>query len=143
MSSLGQAQTGKMRSIPKVGNAKVDDNLALVYRNGGNNHNYPFQWSSTVTMLSGDSEVTVASGIKFQGVDLADVDNCSFTFAPYGNPGGSLYVDCDDTLNIVKIKSTAGAPADVVIKVFCMLGKSPDMEKLSSRGNKGAMPSLP
>lgn len=144
MTDLGQYQTGTLKSMPKVTAVKADGGSALVYKNVGNNHNYPFIWADTFIMAAGTSEVTLASGITFHGHKLADEAACSITFSPYGNPGsGNLYVDCDSENNVVKIKSTASMSGDLTIKVHVLLGMDADIDKLSTRGNKGAMPTYP
>ncbi len=47
-----QGQTGLLKSTPKLTRINGDDALALIYRNMGNNHAYPFVWSETITVAS-------------------------------------------------------------------------------------------
>ena len=133
---VGQAQTGKGKSIPKVTSIKADDALKLVYKNVGNNHSYPFIWADTVTLLDGESEVVVASGISFHGYDVAT--NGNVTVTPLGSVT-SFYVDKDTVNNVVKIVG-AGHAADVDFDVKVILGEASAagyVGDLACRGNTG------
>lgn len=115
---LGQAQTGSRSSLPKVVKVTSDDNLKIMYKNMGNNHTSPFLWADTVTM-SGTS-VVVASGVKFQGMDLATYGNVTVT--PLADPGAVRYwIDKDTANNVVSIQSSATI-SNVDFDVKIMLG---------------------
>lgn len=137
---LGQAQTGTLSSIPKVCKIAGDDNMKMLWKNMGNNHNTPFIWGQTVT-FSG-TEGVVASGIKFHGSNLADIANVTIT--PLSDTGATarVYVDKDAATNKISIKSTATISASFDVQI--MLGASdPDITTISCRGNTGASPSFP
>jgi len=140
MTLLGQAQTGTRTSTPKIVKISGDDNLKVVYRNLGNNHNYPFMWADTVTMSG--TEVVVASGVKFHGMDLATYGNV--TANATSNPGGYLWVTKDTAANVVKVHCSASYEGDVDVKY--MMGAASDsryIEAIYCRGNNGAYQSLP
>jgi hypothetical protein len=137
---LGQAQTGTLSSIPKVCKVSGDDNMKMLWKNMGNNHNTPFLWGQTVT-FSGTSYV-VASGIKFHGSELASVANVTIT--PLTNFGTTarVYVEKDTALNKISIRSTATISASFDVQI--MLGSTdPDISSISCRGNTGASPTYP
>lgn len=134
-----QAQTGKMRSTPKLTTIKGDDDKCLVYRNMGNNHAYPFIWSDKITHSG--TETVVASGIKFHGLKLATDGHIVAT--PAADTGDVRYwVDKDVATNVVSIKSTGGMN-NVDFDVIFMLGSDADVSTLFCRGNTGASQSLP
>jgi hypothetical protein len=141
MSGLGQAQTGSLKSTPKLTRINGDDNKKIVYRNLGNNHAYPFIWADTFTVAAGEKAVTVASGIKFHGYDLASYANVVAT--PLANPGGYFYISKNTTTNKIQIKTTAAPGADLDFDVQIMLGEDADVENLACRGTGSPMPSLP
>lgn len=142
MTDLGQYQTGLLKSTAKSVTVRADDGSALVYKNMGNNHNYPFIWTQSVVMPVSGTEVLLASGVSFHGTKLADA--CSITFAPYADPGDvRLYVDCDTVNNVIKIKSTGTMAADLTIKVITMMGTAVDLSGVTCRGNTGSMPTYP
>ena len=136
-----QAQTGDLRSTPKLTTIKGDDNLCLVYRNMGNNHAYPFIWSDTVTHSG--TETVVASGIKFHGMELATCGNIVAT--PSADVGAAVtyWVDKDTATNVVSIKSSGGDVNNVDFDVIFMLGADADVSNIYCRGNTGASQSLP
>ncbi len=136
---LGQAQTGTLASIPKVCKITGDDNMKMIWKNMGNNHNVPFIWGETVT-FSG-TEAVVASGIRFHGSDLASIANVTFT--PLGDVGSArVYIEKDTTLNMISIKTTA--TVDTSFDVQIMLGiADPNISVIACRGNTGAAPSYP
>lgn len=140
---MPQALSGERRSIPKLCRINGDDNRMIIYKNLGNNHAYPFIWGDEFTIASGTYEVTIASGIKFHGYDLASYGNITVTPLASDNVG-RWYIDKDKTNNIVKLKCTGTAP-DVGLKfdVKCMLGVDADVEELYCRGTGKGMPSLP
>jgi hypothetical protein len=140
--SIGKAQTGFLKSIPKLTRINGDDNLKVVYRNLGNNHAYPFIWGDEFTVASGVSEVTLASGVKFHGYDLASYANVTVT--PCYN-SGAFYVTKDTVANTIKCTVTnAGAnDGSSTLDVKFMLGMDPVIEGIYCRGNTGAMPSYP
>lgn len=120
MSDIGQPNTGKKKSIPKVADVKADDSLKLLYKKVGNNHNYPCQWADKVTLLNGATEVVVASGVNFHGFDLATYGNVVVT--PLADVGYRYYIDKDTGTNVVKIVSTAAVAADIDFDVQVVLG---------------------
>lgn len=141
MPDLGQAQTGKRASTPKVVSVKGDDRMTMLYRNLGNNHSVPFMWADQVTLVSGATSVVVASGIKFHGYDLATYGNIVAT--PEGSVG-AYYITKDTASNVVTFVSASAAGASgVVVNVQAMLGVNPSLETLNCRGNNGASQSLP
>ena len=134
--SLGQAQTGQQRSIPKAANMKAADNRKVVFKNMGNNHAYPMMWADTVTM-SGTSLV-LASGIAFHGMELAS--NGNITCVANGTaPTAPLYIDKDTALNIVYIKSASSYVGDVDVQVM-FGGNAPAgfIAEYACRANTGA-----
>ena len=143
-----QAQTGKMRSTPKLTTIKGDDDKCLVYRNMGNNHAYPFIWSDKITH-SGTSTL-VASGIKFHGLELATDGHITATPTSTSVSGAitvsgttdGYWIDKDVAYNMVSIKSTASMD-NVCFDVMFMLGADADVSTLYCRGNTGASQSLP
>lgn len=133
---VGQAQTGQRKSIPKVANIKADDGKKLIFKNVGNNHAYPMIWADTITMSG--TEVVVASGVVFHGMDLASYGNITATSR--GSLSAPLYVTRDTVNNIVKIESTASVTADVDVQII--LGTNADARFIESyvcRGNNGAV----
>lgn len=140
MPQLGQAQTGALKSTPKLTKINGDDNVKVIYRNLGNNHAYPFVWATEAT-ISGTGEVVVASGIKWHGYDLASY--ASVVVTPLSAPVGILYVDKDTDNNIIKVKSTNAESSGVTVDIMWMLGGEFTAEGLYCRGNTGATQSLP
>lgn len=127
---LGQAQVGTLKSTPKLTRINGDDDLALIWRNMGNNHAYPFVYGLNVTLVSG-TDVVIASGIKYHGVAMAE--NSFITAAVVsGTPDGYVYAEKDATSNIITIKSTGSNSVEV--DVLVMIGDEPDIAGLSSRG---------
>ena len=144
MTDLGQYQTGKLKSTSKMTAVKADDGRAILYKNMGNNHNYPMLWCDTLVLTASGSEVVVASGVSFHGNKLADTTACSIVFSPYGDPGDvRMYVDCDIDTNVVKIKSTGVMASDLTLKVMAFIGADADVSGLNCRGNVGSMPTYP
>jgi len=139
MPDINIGQQGKLKSTPKLTRINGDDALALIYRNMGNNHAYPFVWAEQIT-LSGTEELLLASGTKFHGMEAADY--CKVVATPAGAPSGSIYVDSDTTAKTVKIKSTA-SESNLPVNVMVMVGIDPDVEAIACRGNTGAAQSLP
>jgi len=140
MPDLNIGQQGKLKSMPKLTRINGDDHNKVIYRNLGNNHAYPFVWASTATMLDGDDEVVVASGIKWHGYELAA--SASVVATPEGALG-YLTVVKDTGANTITIKSSASASGDTDIAVMFMLGGEMQAEGLFCRGNDGAAQSLP
>lgn len=143
-----QAQTGKMRSMPKLTNIKGDDSMCLVYRNMGNNHAYPFIWSDKIT--HNGTSTLVASGIKFHGLELATDGHITATPTSVTTSGAvtasgtveGYWVEKDVTNNMVNIRSTASM-VGVTFDVMFMLGADADVSNIYCRGNHGASQSLP
>lgn len=120
--SIGQPNTGKKKSMPKVSDVKADDGLKLLYKKVGNNHNYPFFWADKVTVVSGTSEVVVASGVKFHGFDMATYGNV--IASPLSDVGSRYYIDKNTTTNVIKIMSTSAVADDVDFDVQVVLGEN-------------------
>lgn len=119
MADLGQAQTGTLRSTPKICTLKGDDNMTMIYKSMGNGHVVPVVWSDTVTLVSGTS-VTVASGVVIHGMDLATYANVVAT--PLRAVGTTTYyVEKDKVNNVITIKSSATL-TNTSFDVMCMLG---------------------
>ncbi len=129
---MPQALSGSRRSIPKICRINGDDNTKMIYKNLGNNHAVPFLWSDSFTMVSGTDEIVIASGIKFHGYDLATYG--SFTVSPMSDVGYRWWIDKNTTTNVVSIKSSSNAGADIGFDVMFMLGVDPDLESLNCRG---------
>lgn len=132
MPQLGKAQTGLLKSTPKLTRINGDDNLKVIWRNMGNNHAYPFVWGVTATVASGVSTVTlVASGTKFHGFDLLTYATVQVT--PNYN-AGDFYVE-KDTTGDGEIKlhvANAGAnDGSSTVDVMYMLGVDPDITGIS------------
>lgn len=140
MPSLSQGQVGTLKSMPKITRINGDDHAKVIYRNLGNNHAYPFVWASTAVMPDGDSEVVVASGIKWHGYKLASYATVVAT--PEGALG-YLTIDKDESANTITVKSSAAASGDTNIALIFMLGGEIEVEGLYCRGNTGATQSLP
>jgi hypothetical protein len=138
MPQIGQAQSGLLKSIPKLTRINGDDNLKVIYRNMGNNHAYPFVWADTITVASGVSTVTIASGVKFHGYDLATYASVNVT--PSYN-AGALYITKDTVANTIICTTANAGPGD--LDVMFMLGMDPEIEGIYCRGNTGAMPNYP
>lgn len=137
MPDINIGQQGKLRSMPKITRINGDDYLALVYRNMGNNHAYPFVWAETVT-FSGTEFELLASGTKFHGMEAATY--CRVNVTPLSDPGAALFW-VDKSNSTVTIKSTAAYTGN--IDVMVMVGESPDVESIACRGNTGAAQMLP
>jgi hypothetical protein len=130
MPQLGQAQVGLLRSIPKLTRINGDDNLKVIWRNMGNNHAYPFFWGDSFTVASGVTSITLASGIKFHGFDLATYANVTAT--PCWN-AGAFYITKDTTNNVITFTcATAGADdGSSKVDVKFALGEDPVIEGMS------------
>ena len=143
MPDLNQGQTGTLRSIPKLTRINGDDNTKAIYRNMGNNHAYPFLWATTVTMASGVSTVTLASGVKFHGYDLATYG--SVTVTPEYD-AGAVYITKDTVANTITCTAAnAGAnDGSSTLSVSFMLGEDMVVDGIYCRGNDSpTMPALP
>lgn len=125
MAQLGQGQTGKLKSMPKLTRINGDDHYKVIYRNIGNNHAYPFLWGTSVTH-SGTSTMLVASGVKFHGYDFFTYANITLT--PENNPGAgvSYWVERNTIDGKIYIKSSASM-ANVPFDVKFMLGGDYDI----------------
>jgi len=142
MPQIGQAQSGTLKSIPKLTRINGDDNLKVIYRNMGNNHAYPFIWANSITVASGISAVTLASGVKFHGYDLATYASVNVTPC---YDAGDIYVTKNTTANTI-VCTTANAGANdgsSKLDVMFMLGDNPEIDGIYCRGNTGAMPNYP
>ena len=141
MPSLNIGQQGTLKSTPKLTRINGDDALAMIYRNMGNNHAYPFIWSETVTVASGESEVTVLSGVSFHGMDAATY--CNVGAYPLQDPGGTFWAEKDTVNNVIKVKLANPAGDTMYFDVFVMVGMDPNVAAIACRGNTGAAQSLP
>lgn len=143
MPQLNQGQTGTLRSTPKLTRINGDDALALIYRNMGNNHAYPFVWSETITLTSGtNAAVITASGTKFHGMEAATY--CNIVATPLENPGSITYwIDKNTTINETRILLSTAVAGDTPFDVMVMVGVDPNIESIACRGNRGASQSLP
>ena len=123
MADLGQAQVGLLRSTPKLTRINGDDNLKVNWKNMGNNHTYPLLWGSNHVVASGITTTTLASGVKFHGMDLATYGNVQIT--PNWSCG-DWYITKDTTANTVTFTCvTAGADAGTSsVDARYMLGAS-------------------
>lgn len=132
MAQLGKAQTGLLKSTPKLTRINGDDNLKVIWRNMGNNHAYPFVWGVTATVTSGSSEITlVASGTKFHGFDLVTYVNVQVT---PNYDAGDFYVTKDPTGDgdIKLTVENAGANDGLsTVDVMYILGVDPDITGIS------------
>lgn len=140
MPDLNIGQQGKLKSMPKIVRINGDDDKKVIYRNMGNNHAYPFIWASTAVMLDGDTEVVVASGIKWHGYDIATY--ASVVATPEGDLG-TCYVTKDTGANTITLTCGSAASGDTNIALMFMLGNEMVVEGLYCRGNVGAAQNLP
>lgn len=139
---VGHSPVG-LKSIPKLTRINGDDALALIYRNMGNNHAYPFVWAETITVASGTSEVTVISGVKFHGMPAAEY--CNVTATALSNPDDNrFWIEKDTSANIIKLVVGSTVPdAGVDFDIMVIVGIDPDVASIACRGNTGARQSLP
>ena len=141
MPNLNIGQQGTLKSTPKLTRINGDDDKKAIYRNMGNNHAYPFVWSTTTTVASGTQSVVVASGIKWHGYDLATY--ASVVATPKGDVG-YCYTTADTVANTITLNCSSTASAgDVDVTLIFMLGSDLEAEGLYCRGNTGATQSLP
>lgn len=136
-----QGHSPGLKSTPKLTRINGDDALALIYRNMGNNHAYPFVWSETVTVASGGTEVTVISGVKFHG--MAAATYCNTTVTPLSDPGARFWIEKDTSANTIKVVVGSSVSDAVNFDVMIMVGVDPDVANIACRGNTGAAQSLP
>jgi hypothetical protein len=122
MPQLGQAQTGLLRSTPKLTRINGDDNLKVIWRNMGNNHAYPFFWGQSFTVASGTTSVVLASGVKFHGFDLATYANVTVTPC---YDAGAFYVTKDTAANTITLTVANAGPGTVDAKFA--LGENPEI----------------
>ena len=139
MPQLGNAQTGLLKSMPKITRINGDDNLKVIYRNMGNNHAYPFVWGST-SLIELGTDFVLASGIKFHGFELASYANVQLTVTS-GIPTNPVYIEKDKVNNIITIKSSGSGSVEVDVKF--MLGVDPIIENINCTANYTYMPALP
>lgn len=124
MSQLGQAQVGTLKSTPKVCTVKGDDNLKVIYKNMGNGHAVPVLWADSVTVISGATTATVASGIKMHGMDLATYAVVQTTAADANAGEYSHYVTKDTGTNVISLVTSTAVSDDAVFDVMFMLGSA-------------------
>ncbi len=110
MTQLGQAQVGHspgLRSTPKLTRINGDDKLKVIWRNMGNNHAHPFLWGQNFTVASGITAITLVSGVKFHGMDLATYANVQATV---NWVSGDFYITKNTSTNVITFNCpTAGA----------------------------------
>lgn len=141
MPDLGNYQTGLLKSTPKLTRINGDDNLAVIYRNLGNNHAYPFVFADTFTVASGSSTVVLASGVKFHGYELATYGKVAVT--PAFN-AGAFYVTKNTATNVISFTcANAAANNTSTVDAVFMVGEDAAVEGIYCRGNNGAAPNLP
>lgn len=141
MAQLGQAQTGNLRSTPKQLKVSASDKSAALFKNMGNNHNIPFMWCGTATIESGETEMTVASGVSFYDMDLASFANVTATAT--SNPGASYWVESNTDANTIKLVVSSAVSGDVDFNVQFMLGPGIDISTLNTRGTGAPAQSYP
>jgi hypothetical protein len=105
MTQLGQAQVGHkgsaaLRSTPKLTRINGDDNLKVIWKNMGNNHAYPLIWGQEFTVASGVTAMTLVSGVKFHGMELASYANVQVT---PGYDAGDCHVSKDTVTNKISL----------------------------------------
>lgn len=130
---MPQAQTGFLKSTPKVVRVNADDSNAVLYRNLGNGRRLPFVWGTTVTLASGTSSVVVSSGVSFNDHNVS----AGIAIAtPVTASGAALttYLDKDTVTNKVTLTATSAAPIDCDFDVIIMLGVGYDF--LSTHSNQ-------
>ena len=135
MPDINIGQQGTLRSMPKLTRINGDDALALIYRNMGNNHAYPFVWAETLE-FTGAETLTLISGVKFHGMPAADY--CMVTLGPQA-AAMDAYVTKNSGENKIEVTSSAAGSCDVMV----MVGIAPDVTAIACRGNTGAAQSLP
>jgi hypothetical protein len=100
----------------------------------GNNHAYPFIFAGTVSATGSAQPTTIASGVKFHGMPLAD-----YSFVTVGGTVPSV-VTKDSAANTITITPTASGTVDYIV----MVGLNDwSIEDLACRGNTGARQMLP
>ena len=128
---VGQAQTGKHRSIPKIASIKADDGRKVIFRNVGANHASPLLWADTITM-SGTSAV-VASGVKFNGYDLATYGNIVAT--PRSAVTYPFWIARNTSTNVITLTAASGIVS--VFDVQFMLGDNAPSRFIESIKDNG------
>lgn len=123
---VGQAQTGKLKSIPKKVSVRADDGKKVIWKDAGNNHAYPMIWADLISMDG--TEAVVASGVEFHGFNLAEHGNVVAT--PRSVVATPFYITRDVVENVVKIESTASVTADFDVQL--MLGENADARYIES-----------
>lgn len=99
---------------------------ALIMKEMGNGHVRPYMWGSELTMVSGLSEVLVASG-SLGGVCVED---CVYTMTPTTPGDHPFYIEKDEiehTVKIKKVTGTVGADAKFDILVFMSTATTVDV----------------
>ena len=135
MPQLGNYQVGLLKSMPKLTKINGDDYLKVIWRNLGNNHAYPFVWSQSFTLASGINTVTLASGIKFHGFNLATYGNVTVT--PCYN-AGAVYITKDTVNNVITCTAASAGPGTIDVKF--MLGADPVITGMNCDGMWSDMP---
>jgi hypothetical protein len=122
---MSQYQVGELKSIAKLVRVNADDSKAVIVKNLGNGRRIPLIWATQVTMTSGTSEITVASGVSFSSFSASTAKyEVTPTFTVTSGVTfdttlvGTLYVEKDVTNNTVKVKSTATAAQDTILDII-------------------------
>lgn len=136
-----QAQTGSLKSTPKQSKITSSDRSDVVFKSMGNSHFVPFRWSSTATLVSGTTEVTLASGVKFYDMDLASY--ATITAAPLSDVGARFWVSKDTVANTIKLVAESAPGLSVDFDLQFSLGASIDINDLSTRGTGAPAQSYP
>ncbi len=141
MPQLGQAQTGSLNSTPKQLKITASDKSAVVFKNMGNNHNVPFIWSASATVLNGETSATLASGVKFYDMDLASYATATATALT--DPGAYYWIEQNTTTNVIDLVVSSAVSGDVDFNIQFMLGPSIDVSELNTRGTGAPAQSYP
>lgn len=137
-----QAQTGSLKSTPKLTTVTSKNTDDVLFKNVGNGHNVPFRWASTTTVASGTTEITVASGTKFYDMDLASY--ATVTATPMSDVGSRFWVSKDVSANTIKVViETALSDTNIDFDLQFSLGESIDVSELSTRGTGAPAQSYP
>jgi hypothetical protein len=117
--------TGK--SMPKIERIKASDDDAVIRKNAGDGQDIPFLWATTVTVVSGVSEVVIASGVEFGGHKVC---NGHVVVAPLDQYFAAFeyYVDKNTATNVVKLVLGVTARITYYVDVYVYLGSSVDYD---------------
>ena len=140
---------GALKSMPKLTKINGDDSKAVIWRNLGNNHAYPFIWGHSVTLASGTTEITLASGVTFHGFELATYAKVIITEtstpelwddAVAEKTSSGVVVIKNVAHNAIVIRSTAAPNIDRTFDVMYMLGENVVIGGMNCDGMWSDMP---